>query len=186
MDVYENTSSLVRKILDVSGLLTRILPSIVLVLFCTMMHLISCHLKAIHNSIERQCMLSNGSNVSLLESQRVQIEILKKQHLLVFKAIRKLNQCFGVYLTLEVCYVFVGVINCVMFMLMAAIAKKGFLGLLNFAVLVDQVIHLFLLTSSCEEISNQVYNTHSRKSLRFNLKIKQCNTLNRLLTFTKN
>lgn len=59
-------------------------------------------------------------------------------------------------MVIEVLFIFVGVTNDAMFLLMGVIGAEGLLGAVNGAVFVSQVVHLFLLTTFSDEIAREV------------------------------
>lgn len=155
--IMDTSSIMMRKCLDLTGFLTRIIPATALALFCTLVRLLSLHLRSIRIQIEQDFNSLKLSNVLLTESNRLQLKILKKQHILIYKATRQLNQCFGMFLALEVSYVFVGVITSAMFFLMGATSENWMVGLLNISVFVEQVCHLYFLTSYTESVATEVW-----------------------------
>lgn len=154
-DTSTNDSSLLRKCLDVFGLITTIVPTTILALFCTLTHLVALHLFAIRIRIIGETSSCYPASVLLLESQRSQLKLWQRQHLLVSKTIDKLNQQFGFFLAVEVGFVFVGVINSSMFLLVSVMNEDGLLGSFSVVTILDHVVHLFLLTYSTD-IVNQV------------------------------
>lgn len=155
---------MLRKFLAVFGLVTKIVPATTLALFCTFAHLVSLHLFAIRIRIIRETPSCYPASVLLLESQRSQLNLWKRQHLLVCKTIDKLNRRFGFFMAVEVGFVFVGVINSSMFLLVSVIIEDIPLGSYSGVVILDHIIHLFLLTYFSTDITDQV--------ISFNYKIE--------------
>ena len=153
-----NDSSMIRKCLDISCSLSRAIPASGLMLFCILVHLIALHLQAIRSGIEHQMIYSRSPNEWLLQSQRWHLNFnkLKRYHLQVSKTIDDVNHYFGILLLAEVVYVFTGVTSCFMFILIAAMSGDGLLGLLNGTVACEQMMHLLLITSFSDRISNEV------------------------------
>lgn len=152
-------SSLLRKCLDISGFATKIIPATTLTLFCTFAHLISLHLGAIRQRIKRQLSSPSVSSLSSYhqESHRnLQLKLWQRQHLLVCKTINKLNKYFGIFLAIEVVFVFVGVINSLMFLLLSVMINDKLLATYNGVVIFDHIVSLFLLTYFSTNITDQV------------------------------
>ncbi len=158
LDVVSNDSSWARKILDVLGLFNKIYPAVQLALFSTLMKMISLQLKSIRKRFLDMLTQSHPSSLTLVESQRSHLIALRGHHRLICNTIRKLNRHFGVFLTLEVIFTFVSVINCSLFVLMGATSGDGLLGVLNTAICLDSLVHLFILSSFSDDIPNQVFN----------------------------
>lgn len=152
-----NNGSLVRKCLDLIGFILQIIPVTALALFCCLARLLSLHLGAIRiRVIEQQSISFYPSSTELLEPQRLQLKVLQRQHLLICKTIGKINHYFGIFMVIEVLFIFVGVTNDAMFLLMGVIGAEGLLEAVNGAVFVSQVVHLFLLTTFSDEIAREV------------------------------
>ncbi|XP_046450215.1 putative gustatory receptor 2a [Daphnia pulex] len=147
MENIYNSNSVTRKIMDVSGFLNKIYPSVQLVLFCTLTGVVSHQLKAIRKRI--------SSAPTSVEAQRSQLIALRNHHRLICKTVRKLNRYFGVFLTIEVGYVFVISITTSMYILLGGMSIDGLLELLNGSISIDVFIHLFLLTSFSDDIVSQ-------------------------------
>lgn len=154
--MIRNDSSLVRKCLDVIGFAMQIIPASALVLFCTFTQLIFLNLRAIRNHVEKQLINYNPVNAKL------QLKDLQRQHLSLCKIIHQLNRYFGIYLVIEVTFIFVGVINCSMFVLMGVLGDESLLGAVNGTAFIDQVVHLFLITSFSDKISKEVILIYER------------------------
>lgn len=167
LDVFSNNATWARKILDVLGFFTKIYPAIQLALFSILLKMISLQLKALRKRFENQFIRSHPSSLTLVETQRSQLIALRGHHHLICNTICKLNRYFGVFLTLEVIFIFISVINCSLFVLMGATSGDGLLGGLNAAISLDSIVHLFILSSLSDDIANQV--THycvSKNSLQ--------------------
>jgi hypothetical protein len=159
LDVFLNDATWARKILDVIGLFFKIYPAIQLALFCVLVKIISLQLKAMRKRIVGQfipCHPASNSSLALVEMQRSQLVALRSHHLLICKTICQLNRFFGVFLTLEVIFIFISVINCSLFVFMSALSADALLGGLNTAICLDSLVHLFFLTSFSDDITNQV------------------------------
>lgn len=153
IDTIWNEISLVRTVLDLSGFLTKIIPVTALALFCTLARLVTLHLRNIRTSIKENI----PSVVSRLKSQRLNsLNIQRNRYLLTCKVIRQLEQCFGAYLTIEVCYIFVGVITSSWFVLMSVLSEDLILGVLSGVIFVDHMAHLYFITSSSDSITSEV------------------------------
>ncbi|XP_046637698.1 putative gustatory receptor 28b [Daphnia pulicaria] len=142
-----NSNSVTRKIMDVSGFLNKIYPAVQLVLFCTLTGVVSHQLKAIRKRI--------SSAPPSVGTQRSQLIALRNHHRLICKTVRKLNRYFGVFLTIEVGYVFVISITSSLYILLGGMSIDGLLELLNGSISIDVFIHLFLLTSFSDDIVSQ-------------------------------
>jgi hypothetical protein len=154
MENIYNSNSVTRKIMDVSGFLNKIYPAVQLVLFCTLTGVVSHQLKAIRKRI--------SSAPPSVGTQRSQLIALRNHHRLICKTVRKLNRYFGVFLTIEVGYVFVISITSSMYILLGGISIDWLFEPLNVSVWIDVFIHLFLLTSFSDDIVSQViYKLHS-------------------------
>lgn len=154
--VTSNDITWLRKVLDVSGLLTKIYPATQLALFCILTQIISLQLGAIRKGINDQLNQLNPASPVLVEIQYRQLNILRRHHRLVCNSVRKINCCFGTFLTFEIIYIFVSFINCSLFILMSGISDDVPLGVMNAMVCLDCVVHLFLLTSFSDDITSQV------------------------------
>ena len=155
-----NDTTVVRKIIDMTVFSTKIYPATHLTLFCILTQVISLKLKAIHQLIEDKLNKRKVSSLtSVIESQRSQLIFLRRHHRLICKAVRKINRHFGVYLTLEIGYIFVVSINSSLYILMSGMNVDGLLGVLSLSIWLDGFVHLFLLTSFSEDIINQVHYT---------------------------
>jgi hypothetical protein len=158
LDVLSNDAPWARKILDVLGLVNKIYPAVQLALFSILAKMISLQLEAIRKHFLDQFTQSHPSSLTLVESQRSHLIALRGHHRLICNAIRKLNRHFGVFLTLEVIFIFISVINCSLFILMGATSGDGLLGGLNVAICVESLVHLLILSSFSDDIPNQVFN----------------------------
>lgn len=151
-------NSFKRIILEMSSLITKIFPTTVLVLFCTLAHFISLHLGIIHNRIEDNYLNRKpSSGVLLLQSQRFELKLLQGQHLLACHTIDQLNRFFGLFLAVEVCFIYVGVINSSMFLLVCVMENYRTWSLFSGIILLDHLVHFFLLTTFSSCVTNQVY-----------------------------
>nr|CAH0103138.1 unnamed protein product [Daphnia galeata] len=154
-DVVFNDATWSRKILDVFGLFTKIYPAIQMALLCVLVKMISLQLKAIQKRIVHLLIPCHPSSLTLAETQRSQLTALRSHHRLICNTVYKLNHQFGVYLTLEVIFIFVSVINCSLFVLMGAISADGLLVVLNTVIFLDSLVHLFLISSFSDDIAYQ-------------------------------
>ncbi len=154
IDLISSKVSLVRKILDLIGIISKIYPATALALFCVLARAVALHLKSIRLGIEN--LFRNPINAELLDSQRVRLKVIRKQHLLTYGLVRKLNRYFGVFLVIEVIYIFVGISNGLLFALMNVISFDGFLIVLNLAVIIELTVYLFLATSFSDDIDIEV------------------------------
>lgn len=143
-----NSNSVVRKMMDVAGFLTKIYPAIQLVLFCTLTGVVSHQLKVIRKRI--------SPALTSVETRRSQLIALRNHHRLVCRTVSKLNRYFGVFLTIEVGYIFVISIISSMYILLGGMSIDGLLEALNVSVWLDVFVHLFLLTSFSDDIVSQV------------------------------
>lgn len=154
--VVPNNSSAVRKLLDISSLVFKVVPATILILFCTLTHMVSLHLSSIRFRIIRQHSISCFPR-NMAEFERCQLNALKWQHLLVCKGIQQLNQYFGIFLAIEVCYNFIGVINSSVFLLMNFLSNDWLLGIFSSFSMIDHSIRLYVLTSFCDCITKEVF-----------------------------
>lgn len=156
-DVFLNDSSLTRKVLDMSGFLMKIYPAITLALFCVLARTVTLHLRSIRFCIKRKLVQRTPSSIVKMENfHGFLLKVLRRQHCLVYSSIRKLNRYFGIFLALEVVYIFVGVTNCLMFVLMSAMNDDMLMGALNGAICLDQMVHLLFLASFSDGIVHEV------------------------------
>lgn len=149
-----------RKCLDFLSALSRIIPTCGMMLFCILVHLIVLHLQSIRSAIEQQMIVTNRLPTKLLlESRRWTLNFkLKRYYLQVAKTICIIDKYFGIPLLAEVVYVFIGVTNCIMFVFISAISGDSLLGLVNIAFGLENTMHLLLITSFSDRISNEVFN----------------------------
>ena len=145
--------------MDLFGFLNKIYPALQLALFCILSRAVSLQLKVICQIIEDKLIQSEILSLTSVESQRAQLLVLRRHHRLICKAVRKINRYFGVYLTLEIGYIFVISINSSLYILLSGMNVDGLLGVLNVSIWLDGFVHLFLLTSFSEDIINQVHYT---------------------------
>lgn len=159
MNIDIKESSVTDLLIEVSGFIARPIPATTLTLFCTLAYLVYLYLKSIRTSIQHLLKTSpnnSSSDVLLLESQRFHLNVLEKRHLLVCKIFTQLNRHFGFFLVMEIIYIFVGVINSSMNLLLGG-GNVGRLMEALFAIrFIDQIAHLSLLTFIAEEINNEV------------------------------
>lgn len=107
--------------------LTKIYPAIQLVLFCNLTGIVSRQLKAIRKRI--------SSALTSDETQRSKLIVLRRHHRLICRTVRKLNRYFGVFLIIEVGYIFVISITSSLYILLDGILSiDGLLELLNVSV----------------------------------------------------
>lgn len=151
LDVIPGPSSTIRKILDISGYFNKFYPATALALFCIIVRVHALQFASIQQRIER---IIDQRNIS--PSQISQLKLLRRHHSLVCSSVNKVNRYFGVFLLLEVIFIFIGVTNCFMYVLMSAMSIDGLLGAVNTIICVDHIIHLFLLTSFSDDIFNEV------------------------------
>ena len=150
-------SSLLRKLLDICGYFNKFYPATALALFCILARLVALHLTSIRLRIEEFLVYRCFSpDAGLMESQYSELKVLRRHHSLACRLVQKLNNYFGTFLLLEVAFIFVGVINCCMYVLMSAMSIDGLLGAVNTTVCFDHIIHLFLLTTFSDNIINEV------------------------------
>jgi gustatory receptor len=135
---------------------TKIYAATHLTLFCILTQVISLQLKAIHQLIEDKLIKRKVSSLTLVESQRSQLTVLRRHHRLICKAVLKINRYFGVYLTLEIGYIFVISINSSLYIILSGVIVDGLLGVMNASIWLDGFVHLFLFTSLSEDIISQV------------------------------
>lgn len=156
-DLMTKDASTMRKFIDFFSTFLRIYPTTAMMLFCVLAHLISLHLHNIRLQIERQLIDCRRSNSPLLESQRHQLNVtIKKYHLRISKAVYSLNNFFGFHLLSEVMFIFVGTTNCLMFVMIGYLTGDGLLIIANSAIFIDLTIHLVLIATFSEKISNEV------------------------------
>ena len=149
-DAISNDISWGRKVLDMLGYFTKIYSAVALALFCILARTVSLHLRSI------QFRFRNQFTNELVEFQNCQLKILRKQHRLACSLVRKLNYWFGFFLLLEVVFIFVGVTNCLMFVLMGAVSEDGLMILVNGVFCFDHLVHLLVLASYSDGIVNEV------------------------------
>lgn len=149
---------LIRKCLDVINFITKIIPKSALGLFCLLTKCLSQHLKAVFTGIkEITAELKNCTpSPSVLLSISKRLLILKEQHFLIYKAIRLLSQYFGFYLLIEVIYIFTGVTNSSMFILLGTMSGDRILTICTGVIFLDFLVHLFMITSSSEQVISDV------------------------------
>lgn len=163
LDVTSNDITWLRKILDVANVFTTIYPATQFALFCILVRIISLQLVAIRKGIEDQLSQPHPASPLSVETQRSQLNVLRRHHCLVCNSIRKINSCFGIFLTLEVVFIFIAFVNCSLFILITAMSNDVLLGVLNALVCLDCIVHLFLLTSFSDDITSQVKLSGSAK-----------------------
>ena len=159
-DVALNSSSWTRKILDVSGFVTKIYPAIAMVLFFILAQTVTLHLRSIRFRIRHQ-LNQLPKIVDFIQFQCSLLKVLRKQHRLACYSVRKLNRYFGIFFSLEVVFIFVGVTNCFMFVLMSVLSGDKLMGTLNSAICLDLTVHLFFLTSYSDNITKEVITNYS-------------------------
>ena len=139
--------------MDVSAFLMKIYPAIQMALFYTLTQLVSLQLKAIRKRVLA---------LILVESQSSELIALRRHHRLICRTVRKLNRYFGIFLSIEVGYIFVISITSSLYILLSGMNIDGLLEALNVSVWLDVLVHLYLLASSSDDIVNQVlYQLHS-------------------------
>ena len=99
--------------------------------------------------------------VDFIQFQCSLLKVLRKQHRLACYSVRKLNRYFGIFFSLEVVFIFVGVTNCFMFVLMSVLSGDKLMGTLNSAICLDLTVHLFFLTSYSDNITKEVITNYS-------------------------
>jgi hypothetical protein len=117
--------------------------------------MVSLHLGVIRKRIEDQ-LNYEAINATLLDEQRSQLKILRRHHRLVCKVVRQLNCRFGLYLLVEVSFIFVTSVNCSMYLFSSVTVSDKGMGVLYGVVCLDCLVHLFLITSFSDDILSQV------------------------------
>lgn len=155
-DYSPQKGSMTRKGIDCLSFVVRIIPHSATILFCTAIGLISSHLEAIR--AELQSLLTRSKKLSepdVAFASDLWVR-LKRQHYLVYKVIREMNQFFGFYLLFVNAYIFTGVVNSSLFTLLSVVSKKGLMILLSLGLLVDHLLHLFFTTSYTDRIATEI------------------------------
>lgn len=135
-----------------------VIPTTAFGLCCTYARLLSLHLEEIRTRIEDHLILNiRPMSIELTASIRSQLMVLERRHLLACQAIQQFNKSFGYFLALEVGYIFIGVINCSMYVLLGAMNNEGLSGILNLLLALDKFVRLFVLTSFSEDLTNEVF-----------------------------
>ena len=157
-----NDSSLVRKCLDIISFLLAIAPKTGLLLFCFMANFASLQLAAIRSAMKfKQKLFStqktrNGQTILPESHYQFELKILKNQYLLVSYYLAGVNRNFSLYLMIETAFIFIGVINCFMFVVSSAVSGDNLLGIVNCFVVLDHLLRMYLLTSYPETIRSEV------------------------------
>ena len=147
IETFTNKSSMVRKILDLCGLFTRIFPTTVVTLFCLIALIVSMHLNVINSHLK--------DDVSIIDGNK--LLILKGQHLLTCEIVDKINQCLGFALLMEVIFTFVGMTNNLMYFLVSITKTDWHIAILSLIFCVDQIlVQFFSMSVSADRIVNQV------------------------------
>ena len=146
-----------RKCLDVASFITKIIPISALALFCLLTRWISLHLQVIFMRIKEIATKSKNLPChSASPSLSKHLLFLKEQHFLIYKAVRQINRYFGFYLVIEVVYIFTGVVNASMYILMGVISGEMVLAAYSGVIFLDHLLHLFFITSSTDQINDEV------------------------------
>lgn len=158
MVVMTNTATAVRKLLDILSSLTKLYPSAVLALFCTLTLTACEQFKLIRFKLE-QFIPGNERNKTGGHTRRTTAEELKfymVQHSRVCRAVECLSNYFGLFLLLEVFFIFVGVINHSMFLLAGFINRDWEEVTFTVAFTLDQILRLIVITIISDNLSKQV------------------------------
>ena len=143
-ELFTNGSSLTRKIMDLCGLFTRIFPITVIVLFCLTALIISMQLRSISSRLKTD------------HIQEKHLTLLKWQHILVCRAVDKMNQNFGFALLFEAVFTFVAITNNLMFILASASKRDWHMTVSCSTFCVDQIFQLFVVSMAADSIFNEV------------------------------
>ena len=126
-------------------------------LFCVLIRLIGLQLAVVRSEIKRQMITTYPPNVEIQRQQELRLGLMRKKHLLICKAVRRLSDHFGVFLMIVIGSIFVGVTNAFTYVLMTAMSQYGpLIGVLYGSSIVDQLIQSLLLVYFCDCISDEV------------------------------
>ena len=147
-ELFTNESSLTRKIIDLCGLFTRIFPITVITLFCLIALIISMQLRSISSRLK--------TDQTSIEEKH--LTLLKWQHILVYRAVEKMNHNFGFALLFEAVFTFVAITNNLMFILASASKRDWHMTVSCSTFCVDQILQLFVVSMAADRILNEVMN----------------------------
>lgn len=143
-----NDSSLVRKILDLACLFSKIYPTTAVALVGLLAYMAFAQLQIVHQRLK-----SMGTSASLSVEQ---LKIFRRQYFLTCKIVERINQAFGWIILLEVCFIVVGVVNNYMFIMVSVLYTDWRSAVLTSTICFYQVFHLLLITSVSDLILNEV------------------------------
>lgn len=150
---FDESYSWSKKSLTVIAFSSRIIPVNALALFCTLAHMISLHLEDISNEIQDMYVHCASDKFPI---KLEWLALLKKQHFLVYKAVRQLNHSFGFYLLIEVIYNMTGATNNSMFLVEYGKTKDWNVFLICIFGIFDYWFRFLLITSSADKIDSKV------------------------------
>lgn len=143
-----NNSSVTRKVLDLLCFITKIYPITALALF-SLWSLVTAitPLQALHQRLAHH-------NTTGLVLHR--LRLMKRQHILICRAVNKINRHFGLILFLEVCFGFVGATNSLMYVFISTKQADWQMAVLSGSILVDMIVRLVLIVVVCDRIPKEV------------------------------
>ena len=148
--VIPNKISAARKILDLLCFPTRLYQSAPFVLFCVLALAASWQLEYIHTRIERLRFLN--AHVDKAKN----LKLLMREHVHICRSIQIFNNFFGFFLFVEVVFIFVGIINASMFVLVSSLIGHFDLAFVNGAIATDQFVRLFVMSYVSSAITKKV------------------------------
>jgi len=88
------------------------------------------------------------------------IKCLRRQHIFQCQSLEKINQCFGIFILLEITFTFIYAINNAIYIFTGSILKNGDWGftVLSGLATTDQMVHFISITLISDRIRKEVIN----------------------------
>ena len=153
INVIRNPISVTRAILDLLSTMTRLYQSAPFALFCVLTLATSWQFELISFRLEKLITISpNSSHNKIIR----ELKLLIQQHVRVCQSVKMINDVFGCILFVEVTFIFVGVINLFMFVLVSSLIGETENMLFNGAIALDFCVRLFVLSYVSESLGKKV------------------------------
>jgi hypothetical protein len=149
--VFPNPIFVTRKTLDLLCFATRLYQSAPFVLFCVLALAASWQFDYIRIQLERLYFVNTH------EDKVKNLKLLMRDHVNICRSIQIFNDFFGFLIFIQVVFIFIGVINVSMFMLVSSIIGHLNLAFFNGAIAIDHFFRLYAISYVSSAITKKVF-----------------------------
>ena len=150
-------------------------PSAAAAFFCVLTRKISLYIEEIHCQVAKEQLENSKYPLQPSETppfKQNKLLILKKQHFMVYKAIRQINRSLGFFLLIQFIKSLTGIINSLACIPIDSVDNKWFLIAITGLLVFRELLEILVVTSSANSIQCKVlklthYNTLTLDYLRF-------------------